>query len=48
MKFDHEDVIHLIEKRHVYLESISKLYNELAYVNKVKVKEHENLIIELE
>ena len=46
--FDDKEVCHLIDKRNVYLESISKLYNDLAMVNKLKVKEYENLMVELE
>ena len=45
---DCEEIIHLLEKRHVYLESISKLYNELTMINKIKSKEFENLADELE
>ncbi|CDW78138.1 UNKNOWN [Stylonychia lemnae] len=48
LKFDDKELVHLIDKRNVYLESISKLYNDLALVNKMKVKEYENLVAELE
>ena len=48
LDFDHDELQHLIDKRHIYLESISKLYNELAYLNKQKVKEYETLTLELE
>ena len=48
LDFDESELINLIEKRHLYLESISKLYNELAMINKVKQKEKETLLNELE
>eukprot|EP00347_Sterkiella_histriomuscorum_P024360 403331393 len=48
LQLDDLELIHLIDKRHVYLESISKLYNELALINKLKVKEYETLMQELE
>jgi hypothetical protein len=43
LEFDDQELVNLIEKRHLYLESISKLYNELALINKLKVKEYETL-----
>jgi hypothetical protein len=41
MIIDEEETIHLIEKRHVYLESVSKQYNDLTLANKIKNKELE-------
>ena len=48
LDFDDQELIHLIDKRLVYLESISKLYNELTMINKIKVKEREGFLVELE
>lgn len=36
LDFDVNELVHLTEKRHIYLESISKLYNELTLMNKAK------------
>ena len=36
LDFDVNELVHLTEKRHMYLESISKLYNELTLMNKAK------------
>lgn len=33
---DEEEMIHMIEKRYLYLESVSKLYNDLSLSNKFK------------
>jgi hypothetical protein len=37
------EFIHLIEKRYSHFDSISKMYNELTMMNKVKHKELEDL-----
>ena len=42
INFDDKEVTLLLEKRYIYLESISKLYNELTFVHKLKMKEYEN------
>jgi hypothetical protein len=37
------EFIHLVEKRYSHFDSISKIYNELTMMNKVKLKELEDL-----
>lgn len=41
------EIIHLFEKRYLYLESVSKRYNDLSLANKARVKEYENCTLEL-
>lgn len=40
--FDEKDLTYNLEKRMMSLDSISKLYNDLSMVNKVKMKDFEN------